>query len=338
MEYKNAGVNIEEGMKFVKNINHAVKGTFSKNVLSDIGGFGALNDASFKDYKEPVLVSSADGVGTKIKIAVMSGKHRGIGTDIVNHCVDDIAVLGAKPLYFLDYLAFGQLKSNIAESIISGMIDACLENNLALIGGETAEMPGMYGKNDYDVAGFIVGVVEKGKILNGNKIKAGDIVVGIKSKSLHTNGFSLARKILFDTGRLSIDKQIPVCNSTIGDILLEPHRSYLCEIQWILHNLSPHAFAHITGGGLYDNIERILPEGTGVKISRKWEIPYIFDLIIKMGNVPSKDAFRTFNMGIGLVSFIDRSDINKIKELKDTVLIGEVVKSDKGVQIEGVDY
>jgi len=338
MEYKNAGVNIEKGMKFVKNINHAVKGTFNKNVLSDIGGFGALYDASFKDYKEPVLVSSADGVGTKIKIAIMSGKHRGIGMDIVNHCVDDIAVLGAKPIYFLDYLAFGQLKSNIAESIVSGMIDACLENNLALIGGETAEMPGMYGKNDYDVAGFIVGIVEKGKIINGNKIKVGDIVVGIKSKSLHTNGFSLARKILFDTGRLNINKQIPVCNSTIGDILLEPHRSYLGEIQWILHNLSPHAFAHITGGGLYDNIERILPEGIGVRISRKWEMPYIFDLIIKMGNVPLKDAFRTFNMGIGLVSFIDKSDINKIKKLKDTILIGEVVKSDKGVQIEGVDY
>ncbi|HHD82580.1 phosphoribosylformylglycinamidine cyclo-ligase [candidate division WOR-3 bacterium] len=336
MKYKDAGVDIDEGLKFVKRIKGKVKSTFNDNVLSNIGNFGALYDGSFKEYENPVLVSSSDGVGTKIKIGIEMNMHKGLGMDIVNHCVNDIAVLGAKPLYFLDYMAFGKLKSEIAEEIVEGMVEACKNNGLALIGGETAEMPGMYNENDYDIAGFIVGVVEKSCILDGSLIQEGDIVFGIKSKSLHTNGFSLARKVLFDSGKYSYSQHIEGLKNSIGETLLTPHKSYYSEIRSIIESCSPHGFAHITGGGLYDNIERILPENTDVIINLNWEIPTIFKLIKDAGNIPDKDLYRTLNMGIGMVVFLSPDDKEKIATVNDVVEIGRVVKGNGEVIIKGV--
>ncbi|NIA22882.1 MAG: phosphoribosylformylglycinamidine cyclo-ligase [Proteobacteria bacterium] len=336
MKYKDAGVDIDEGMKFVKRIKGKVKSTFNENVLSNIGNFGALYDGSFKNYENPVLVSSSDGVGTKIKIGIEMNMHKGLGMDIVNHCVNDIAVLGAKPLYFLDYMAFGKLKSEIAEEIVGGMVEACRSNGLALIGGETAEMPGMYDESDYDIAGFIVGVVEKNRILDGSSIREGDIVFGIKSESLHTNGFSLARKVLFESGKYVYNQHVDGLKRSIGETLLIPHRSYFDEIQSIIESCSPHGFAHITGGGLYDNIERILPENTDVSIAINWDIPSIFKLIKEAGNVPEGDLFRTLNMGIGMVIFLSPDDRDKVLTVRDIVEIGKVVKGSGKVTIEGV--
>ncbi len=337
MEYKDAGVNIDEGMKFVKSIKGKVKSTFNKNVLSDLGNFGALYDASFNGFKNPVLVSSSDGVGTKIKIAIAMNMHKGLGTDIVNHCVNDIAVLGAKPIYFLDYMAFGQLKSKVAEEIVVGMVNACKENGLALIGGETAEMPGMYGKDDYDIAGFIVGVVDRDLIIDGKQIKSGDIVYGMKSESLHTNGFSLARKVLFESGAYKY-RDIPEgWQKSIGETLLIPHKSYYREIRKIIQTAAPHGFAHITGGGLYDNIERILPDNVNVNIDLNWEIPPVFKLIRDVGHVPDRDIFRTLNMGIGMVTFISPENSKGIENIEGVIKIGNVVKGDGKVKIRGID-
>ena len=328
--YKQAGVNIEAGDEFIKRIKSNVRSTFSKSVLTDIGAFGAFFDARFKGFKSPVLVSSTDGVGTKLKVAIMMNKHDTIGQDLVNHCVNDIAVCGATPLFFLDYFAVGKLNLNVAEQVMNGLVKACKENNCSLIGGVTAEMPGIYKKDDYDLAGTIVGVVERKKILSGNKVKAGDVVIGLPSTGLHTNGYSLARKILLQ--HFTVDKYIPELKKTFGEALLTVHRSYLKPIQTILQIEGVHALAHITGGGIVGNTSRVIPKSLSLSVNwQAWKRPFIFQLIQKTCNVPEEDMRRTFNLGIGLVVITSKNKtdnlIQLLKKIKEKpIVIGEVKK------------
>ncbi len=328
--YKQAGVNIEAGDAFVKRIKSNVRSTFSKSVLTDIGAFGAFYDASFKQFKFPVLVSSTDGVGTKLKIAVMMNKHDTIGQDLVNHCVNDIAVCGASPLFFLDYFAVGKLKLDVAEKVVSGLVKACKENNCSLVGGETAEMPGIYKKDDYDLAGTIVGVVERKSILTGKKVKAGDILIGLPSTGLHTNGYSLARKILLN--KFSVDKYFPALKKTIGEALLAVHRSYLKPIQTLLQIEGVHSLAHITGGGIVGNTSRVVPSSLALHVDwNSWKRPNIFSLIQKIGNVPESDMRQTFNLGVGLVIIASKTSADTILSTLTTIkeepfVIGEVIK------------
>jgi len=309
--YKQSGVNIHAGDEFVKRIKPSVRSTFSSSVLTDIGAFGAFYDASFKGYKSPVLVSSTDGVGTKLKIAIMMNRHETIGQDLVNHCVNDIAVCGGKPLFFLDYFAVGKLKLDVAEKVMSGLVKACKENNCSLIGGETAEMPGIYKPNDYDLAGTIVGVVEKRKILNGSKVKAGDVLIGLPSTGLHTNGYSLARNVLFK--KFKPDTYIPELNTSLGEALLAVHRSYLKPIQMLLKGEGVHALAHITGGGIAGNTSRVIPKHLKLKIDwQSWQRSFLFQLIQQTGKVPESDMRRTFNLGVGLVIVVSKKSADDV--------------------------
>lgn len=327
--YEQAGVNIKTGEEFVRRIKKSVKLTFTPPVLADIGGFGAFFDASsFLGLQDPVLVSSTDGVGTKLKVAFLAERHDTVGQDLVNHCVNDIAVCGAKPLYFLDYFAVGKLNLQTAESVINGMVKACLENSCSLVGGETAEMPGFYRENEYDLAGTIVGVVEKNKILDGKKVKAGDILIGLPSTGLHTNGFSLARHVLFE--RFDVEDFIDELDMSVGDALLAIHRSYLGVISSIMSSPSLHALAHITGGGIVGNTSRVVPAGLGLNIDwHAWTIPPIFQLIKKYGDVPDEDMRRTFNLGIGLVIITSKRGADRLLELlrklnERPIVMGEV--------------
>jgi phosphoribosylformylglycinamidine cyclo-ligase len=327
--YEQAGVNIDAGDEFVNRIKSKVRSTFSKFVLADIGSFGAFYDCHFTKLQEPVLVSSVDGVGTKLKIAFLTQKHDTIGQDLVNHCVNDIAVCGALPLFFLDYFAVGKLQPQIAEHVLDGMVKACNENGCSLIGGETAEMPGFYREDEYDIAGMIVGVTEKRKIYDGKKVKAGDVLIGIPSTGLHTNGYSLARKILFE--RYEIDDYIDQLGMSVGEALLTVHRSYLAAIRSITSLAEVHGFAHITGGGIIGNTKRIIPDKCSIKIEwGRWQRPGIFNLIQKTGNVPEVDMRKIFNLGVGLVIIASRRGVEKITEILRRVgetpfIIGEVV-------------
>lgn len=329
--YAKAGVNIEAGDKFVQQIKSKVRSTFSNAVLADIGAFGAFFDGRFPKIKDPVLVASVDGVGTKVKIAYLMDKHDTVGQDLVNHCVNDIAVCGAQPLFFLDYFATGKLKLQVAESMIDGFVKACRENNCALIGGETAEMPGVYREDEYDVAGMIVGVVDRKKIYDGKKVKAGDRLIGLPSTGLHTNGYSLARTVLFE--RYEVDDFVDVLGMSLGEALLTVHRSYLKPITVASAHPGVHAFAHITGGGIVGNTRRVIPKGTSLRIDwRAWERPSIFGLIQKIGNVPEDDMRRVFNVGIGLVMIVAENGIQKVLENlrsagEKPIIIGEVVNS-----------
>ena len=329
--YEMAGVSIAAGDEFVKRIKEKVRSTFSKSVLCDIGAFGAFYEARFEGIREPVLVSSVDGVGTKLQVAFLIDKHESIGEDLVNHCVNDIAVCGAKPLFFLDYFATGKLKLRIAESVVAGMVKACKENECSLVGGETAEMPGFYREKEYDLAGMIVGVVDKKQIFDRRKIKAGDVLIGLPSTGLHTNGYSLARRVLFD--RYDVDDFIDDLGMKLGDALLARHRSYLKVIQGIRNLPEVHAFAHITGGGIMGNTSRVLPEGHSLKVNwRGWERPAIFKLIQKCGKVPEADMRRTFNLGVGLVIIASKRGENRVldalqKQGEKGFVIGEVVKN-----------
>jgi phosphoribosylformylglycinamidine cyclo-ligase len=283
-------------------------------------------------YREPVLVASADGVGTKLKVAFLAHRHDTIGRDLVNHCVNDILVQGAEPLFFLDYLATGQLSPAVAESIVGGIAAACRDNGCALLGGETAEMPGFYGEGEYDVAGFIVGVVDRPRLISGRTIAVGDVLVGIPSSGLHTNGYSLARRVIFEHLRLTVNSYVPELSRTVGDALLEPHRSYLPFIRPLLDGGRIKGMAHITGGGITDNLPRVLPHGTAALIETSaWEVPPIFRWLQQSGNIPGDDMMRTFNMGIGLIVVTGRDDAESlIGELaarggRDARLIGEIV-------------
>jgi phosphoribosylformylglycinamidine cyclo-ligase len=302
MDYKDSGVDIEAGNEVVQRIRALAKRTFTAGVLSEIGSFGGLFALPADGVREPVLVASADGVGTKLRVAFMTGVHDTIGRDLVNHCVNDILVQGARPLFFLDYLATGKLEPDVAVQIVDGLASACRDNGCALLGGETAEMPGFYAAGEYDVAGFIVGLVDRARIVDGRAIRAGDRLIGIPSSGLHTNGYSLARRIAFELAGLEVGAVVPELGGTIGEALLVPHRSYLRLIAPLLETGRIKGMAHITGGGITDNLPRVLPEGLEAVVDRSaWPVPPIFQWLQREGNVPDDDMMRTFNMGIGLI-------------------------------------
>jgi phosphoribosylformylglycinamidine cyclo-ligase len=336
-EYKKAGVNIELGNRVKANLPKLLESTNRSEVLGKVGGFGGLFALNSKKYKNPVLVSSVDGVGTKLKIAFMCNKHDTIGIDLVNHCVNDIAVLGAEPLFFLDYIGLGKLNEYAFEQIITGFVNGCKLNNCTLIGGETAQMPGFYKKGEYDVSGTIVGVVEKENIIDGKNINDGDVLVGVFSNGLHTNGYSLARKVLFDKARYDIDEYVDDIENVIGDELLKPHMSYLSLVNKVKKYVN--GIVHITGGGFYDNIPRVLPKKCDVIIEKNsWTVQPIFNLIQKCGKISDKEMYHVFNMGIGMVFILNKKHVNKFLEesydLKHkATIIGRVVKGSGTVKI-----
>lgn len=306
--YRDAGVDIDAGEELVRRIKPMVRSTFSDRVLTDIGGFGGLFDARFPEMKFPVLVSSTDGVGTKLKIALMANKHDTVGSDLVNHCVNDILVCGARPLFFLDYFATGKLNVQVGSDIISGFVKACRENECALIGGETAEMPGIYSGEDYDLAGTIVGIVDRERMFTRENVQTGDVLIGLRSSGLHTNGYSLARKALFPKYDV-MDTLDELEGRSLADILLQVHRSYLKPVMSLLEKFEPvtdiHALSHITGGGIVGNTSRVLKEGQSLDIDwNAWQRPAIYDLIQRSANVPEDDMRRTFNLGIGLILIV----------------------------------
>jgi phosphoribosylformylglycinamidine cyclo-ligase len=327
--YKDSGVDIKAGEELVNSIKDLVKETHNSNVLSNIGGFGALFSADFKEYEEPVLVSSVDGVGTKLIVAFMAEKYDTVGQDLVNHCVNDIAVCGAVPLFFLDYFSTGKLNQNVGFDVIKGFSNACKENGVALIGGETAEMPDIYGEGEFDLAGTIVGVVDRSKLITGTKIEKGDKLLGFKSTGLHTNGYSLARKVLFS--KYDITDEPTELDGTLGDELLKVHKSYLNLISKLKVIDGVNGFSHITGGGIVGNTKRVLPDSCKLFINwDSWERPEIYKLIQKTGNVPEDDMQATFNLGIGLIAVVNKSALDQVKliakELKEEFFeIGEVV-------------
>ena len=332
MDYKASGVDIDAGNETVRRIRGLARSTFTSGVLSEIGSFGGLFRLEPGQYKDTVLVASADGVGTKLKVAFMTNRHDTIGADLVNHGVNDILVQGAEPLFFLDYLATGRLSPAVAESIVGGIAAACRENGCALLGGETAEMPGFYGDGEYDVAGFIVGAVERSRLINGRAIATGDVLVGVPSSGLHTNGYSLARRVIFEHLRLQVDSYVPELSGTMADVLLAPHRSYLPIIKPLLDGGRIKGMAHITGGGITDNLPRVLPHGTAAVVTTSaWEVPPLFTWLERSGGIPREDMMRTFNMGIGLIIVTGRDHAEPlIDELaarggKDARVIGEVV-------------
>ena len=334
--YKESGVDINAGEELVHRIKKPIRSTFNRHVLTDIGMFGAFYRADFKGIKKPVLVSSVDGVGTKLKIAIMMNRHDSIGQDLVNHCVNDILVCGAKPLFFLDYYATGKLSPEIAGQVILGFVKACRENACALIGGETAEMPGMYGMEDYDVAGTIVGIVDEKKIMNGRKMKKGDILVGLPSTGLHTNGFSLARRVLLNT--FELDVHMDELGGTLGETLLAVHRSYLHAVYPLLHSSCAnviHGLSHITGGGIEGNTMRVVPEGLALSVDwNAWQRPAIFNLIQHAGEVPEEDMRRTFNLGVGLILIVARNGVDTVvsalrRKKEQPFVLGEVTSATK---------
>jgi len=304
-EYKAAGVDIDAGNETVRRIKTLARGTFTPGVLSEIGSFGGLFRLDRDRYQEPVLVSSADGVGTKLKVAFMMDRHDTVGADLVNHCVNDILVQGAEPLFFLDYLATGRLSPAVAEKVITGVARACRENGCALIGGETAEMPGFYADGEYDIAGFIVGAVEKSKVIDGRSVVPGDVLIGLPSAGLHTNGYSLARRVFFEMAGWKPDTFVRDLGTTIGEALLAPHRSYLSQVRPLIEREWVKGLAHITGGGLTENLPRTLPDGCGAEIDLKsWSIPPIFRLLQQHGAVANDEMFRAWlpmSLEIGVV-------------------------------------
>jgi len=320
ISYKQAGVNIDEADRAVSSIRTMARRTFTSAVLTDIGSFGG--GYRLKGYKEPVLVSSADGVGTKLKVAFMTGRHDTIGECLVNHCVNDIAVQGAVPLFFLDYFSVGALDAKVAAQVVSGIARGCKANGCALIGGETAEMPGLYAPGDYDLAGFIVGAVEQKRMLTGAKVKKGDVLIGLPSNGLHTNGYSLARKILFDVAKYKPETVIPEIGGTVADALLKVHRSYLNPLRALDDAKLLKAAAHITGGGITDNTPRVLPKGLAAHVQiGSWPVLPIFELMKIIGNIPDADWRRTFNLGIGMIFVVAERDLNAVgkilKKLKE---------------------
>src|SRR6185503_5862094 len=308
-----AGVDIDAGNETVRRIKGLARSTFTSGVLSEIGSFGGLFRLDREKFDEPVLVSSADGVGTKLKVAFMTGRHDTVGGDLVNHCVNDILVQGAEPLFFLDYLATGKLSPATAEQVVSGIARACRENGCALVGGETAEMPGFYGEGEYDIAGFIVGVVERAKIVDGRGILPGDVLIGLPSAGLHTNGYSLARRVLFETAGWTPGTFVQEIGATVGDALLAPHRSYLQLVQPLLARDQVKGMAHITGGGITENLPRILPDGCAAEIDlRSWQVPPIFEVLQRRGGIATDEMFRAFNMGVGLVIACAARDAQRV--------------------------
>ena len=331
--YKDAGVDIDAMNKGVLRMREDVRSTFTPGVLSDVGSFGGLFAVDWKSYVDPVLVSSIDGVGTKLKIAVAMGKHDTIGIDMVSHCVNDILVQGARPLFFMDYFATGKLEPDVLVEVVRGLSVGCKSSGCALLGGETAEMPGIYPGDQYDLAGCIVGIVDRHKIVDGRYITPGDQVIGLGSNGLHTNGFSLARRILFDAAGLSsASRPDALEGQTVGEALMATHRCYSASVLPLLDEFEINGMAHITGGGFYDNIPRILPSDCSVTVDRLlWRTPPIFSLIQELGSVPDSEMFRTFNMGIGYVLITPREQaseiITRLVEAGESAgIIGEVYR------------
>ena len=319
MDYRQSGVDIDAGNEAVRRIRSLARATFTPSVLSDIGSFGGLFALDLAALREPVLVSSADGVGTKLKVAFLTGRHDTIGQDLVNHCVNDILVQGARPLFFLDYLATGRLSPDVAEQVISGVAVGCRTNRCALIGGETAEMPGFYADGEYDIAGFIVGIVERQAIVDGRAVVPGDVLIGLPSSGLHTNGYSLARRLLFDVAGLSTNDSPGELGTSVGDALLAIHRSYLASVTPLLEARLVKAMAHITGGGITENLPRSLPPSCDAVVDRRlWRVPPIFTLVQRLGSIADAEMLRTFNMGVGLILTCGASDVDRVLRLLRT--------------------
>ena len=331
-DYVSSGVDIDAGNRAVDLMKDAVKSTYTSSVLAGIGSFGGLFDASaLKEMKSPVLVASTDGVGTKVKLASSVGRYRGIGHDIVNHCINDILVQGARPLFFMDYFATSKLNPEQTAEVVTGIAEACKESGVALLGGETAEMPGVYQPNEFDVAGTIVGVVERENILPRNNLKAGDVLIGLKSSGPHTNGYSLIRKIFED---IPLDTFSPELNGSLADALLESHRSYYSVIYPVLSEIK--ALAHITGGGFIENIPRVLPENLDANIQLNlWPTSPLWDLIQQTGEIDTEEMYRVFNMGIGMNAIVNKDTVSKIQTLipETTFVIGELADGHKKVQL-----
>ncbi|MEZ5332153.1 MAG: phosphoribosylformylglycinamidine cyclo-ligase [Thermoanaerobaculia bacterium] len=316
--YAASGVDIDAQDEALRRIGKAVRSTFTPGVLSDLGSFGGLFRPDLDGLEEPVLVASADGVGTKLEVARRAGDFSTVGRDLVNHCVNDILVQGARPLFFLDYVGAGALEPGSMEQLVGGVAAGCTENGCALLGGETAEMPGFYREGDYELVGFIVGLVDRPKVLDGSRVRGGDLLLGLPSAGLHTNGYSLARRVFFDTLGLETGDRVPGAETreTVGDLLLAPHLSYLRALEPILEHPALHALVHVTGGGLTDNVPRVLPKNHRAEIKvGAWEIPELFHLIQEHGAVDSEEMFRVFNMGIGMVVVIDPQGAAEVMKL-----------------------
>ena len=342
MDYKSSGVDIDAGHEVVRRIKGLARSTFTPGVLSDIGSFGGLFRLEPGRFADPVMVASADGVGTKLEVAFMANRHDTVGEDLVNHCVNDILVQGARPLFFLDYLATGRLAPDVAEQIVAGIARGCRANGCALLGGETAEMPGFYAAGEYDLAGFIVGAVDRERIINGSTLEPGDILIGVSSTGLHTNGYSLARRIVFDELGLRVDSMVPELGTTVGEALLAVHRSYLPVVEPLLNEPGlVRGLAHITGGGITDNLPRIFPAGMGARIDRRaWDVPALFQFLWKAGHVPIDDMYRSFNMGIGLIVACRPTEADRVVMMlkhqdESPRIIGELIPGDRVVSYLG---
>src|SRR5881398_602724 len=322
--YARAGVDVDLANKLKRDIGAFVRQTHGPQVLGKVGGFGGLFRASFPGMRNPVLVASIDGVGTKLKIAFAMNKHDTVGADLVNHCVNDIAVLGARPLFFLDYIGAEKLEPRVFSELLGGFAKACRAASCALIGGETAQMPGMYRRGEYDLAGCIVGVVDRGEIINRSRVRVGDVVLGLPSNGLHTNGYSLARKILFERLKLKLSSRIPGVRGTLGEELLRVHRNYQPLLAKVSRGMI-HGLAHITGGGLIDNLPRILPNNCDAVIdTRSWRVPEIFNFIGRKGNVDCAEMYQVFNMGIGMVAIVGQRDVAAAKQMLRARVIGGI--------------
>ena len=322
--YARAGVDVDLGNKLKRRLQSRVRQTHGSEVLGKIGGFGGLFAPNFRGMREPVLVTSVDGVGTKLKIAFAANKHETVGADLVNHCVNDIAALGARPLFFLDYIGAEKLEPRVFSELLSGFTKACRAASCALIGGETAQMPGMYRRGEYDLAGCIVGVVDRSQIIDGSKVRIGDVVLGLRSNGLHTNGYSLARKILFERLKLKLSSRIPGVRGTLGEELLRVHRNYQPLLAKVPRGMI-HGLAHITGGGLIDNLPRILPKNCDAVINtRSWRVPEIFNFIGKKGKVDRAEMYQVFNMGMGMVAIVSQRDLAAVKRMLRAKVIGRI--------------
>ena len=333
--YADSGVDIAAGDNAVKRIKKLAEATYDKRVLQGVGAFGGFFKPDLKGIRSPVLMSSADGVGTKLKLAFVTGRLGTIGEDLVNHCVNDILVHGAKPLFFLDYIATGKLEPGVIAEIVSGMSRGCKNHNMALLGGETAEMPDFYQKSEYDVAGFIVGIVDEKKIINGSTIVEGDVVLGLPSTGLHTNGFSLARKAVFEIAGLKPNDLVKELGTTVSESLLKIHRSYFSFIYPLLKKIKIHGMAHITGGGIPGNLNRILPKKLDAEIdTHSWKTPPLFEWLKRTGHLDENDMFKAFNMGIGYIIVTDQRNADKIKSTGEKVhTIGRIVKGSGKVKL-----
>lgn len=337
LKYSDAGVDIDAATRATARIRQLAQQTFNERTLSDIGSFGGMFDGAFPQMKQPVLVASADGVGTKLKIAFLTGVHNTVGRDLVNHCVNDILVQGARPLFFLDYIATGKLSPEVVAGIVEGITTGCRENGCVLLGGETAEMPGFYSDGEYDVAGFIVGIVDREKIIDGKTIAGGDVLLALPSVGLHTNGYSFARKLFFETAGYSVNTHLEETGTSVGESLLKPHVSYLQALDSVLDSGTIKGLAHITGGGLTDNVPRILPPGTAVEIQTdSWPVLPIYKLMQKIGSVSDAEMFRSFNMGVGMVIICGEANATTLQEhfagrAEKCYQIGRVVAGDQTV-------